>query len=44
MGLKGTLDLNAIVGFDLNESSVVAMVARVPIIRTYDPSTESMLA
>ena len=32
------------VGFYLNESLVVAMLARVPIISSYDPSRESMLA
>ena len=34
MGLKGTLELNAMVGFYLNESLVLRMLARVPIIST----------
>ena len=32
------------VGFYLNESLVVAELARVPIISAYDPRRESMLA
>ena len=35
---------NATVGFYLNDLQLLRMLSRVPIISTYDPSRESMLA
>ena len=44
-GSKEDLILNAMVGFhDLNDLQQLRMLARVPIISAYDPSTESVLA